>query len=301
MDKISGQIEAQEKITKIVQKRHEQISEIKLNYDYNNQQFYKGIARLGQNLEKFEKIFTKDEYQLKCENMISLTLSIGKIMDLNNSIKTILLSIKIFEEHKNYINIKNTNNDNSKSFISNFFKKNNSIPLSQNNTIKERIKQNIDYKNESYKIMSKFYESLYGNDSTFFNDLNNYYNNFQEKTISNNKSSNDKKEDINKNKVNKNTLSSTNVNIFYNRVKICYELDYPATVYTACDIFYMLYNKMMDNICYNPNFLSYIQELDEYIINFFIKPCNNDLVKLSELIIKNEVEELNSNLEKFYK
>jgi hypothetical protein len=252
-------------------------------------------------LEKFEKIFTKDEYQLKCENIISLTLSIGKIMDLNNSIKTILLSIKIFEEHKNYINIKNTNNDNSKSFISNFFKKNNSIPLSQNNTIKERIKQNIDYKNESYKIMSKFYESLYGNDSTFFNDLNNYYNNFQEKTISNNKSSNDKKEDINKNKVNKNTLSSTNVNIFYNRVKICYELDYPATVYTACDIFYMLYNKMMDNICYNPNFLSYIQELDEYIINFFIKPCNNDLVKLSELIIKNEVEELNSNLEKFYK
>ena len=303
MDKISGQIEAQEKITKIVQKRHEQISEIKLNYDYNNQQFYKGIARLGQNLEKFEKIFTKDEYQLKCENIISLTLSIGKIMDLNNSIKTILLSIKIFEEHKNYINIKNTNNDNSKSFISNFFKKNNSIPLSQNNTIKERIKQNIDYKNESYKIMSKFYESLYGNDSTFFNDLNNYYNNFQEKTISNNKSSNDnKKEDINKNKVNKNNLtSSTNINIFYNRVKICYELDYPATVYTACDIFYMLYNKMMDNICYNPNFLSYIQELDEYIINFFIKPCNNDLVKLSELIIKNEVEELNSNLEKFYK
>ena len=224
-------------------------------------------------------------------------------MDLNNSIKTILLSIKIFEEHKNYINIKNTNNDNSKSFISNFFKKNNSIPLSQNNCIKERIKQNKDYKNESYIIMSKFYESLYGNDSTFFNDLNNYYNNFQEKTISNNKSSNDnKKEDINKNKVNKNNLtSSTNINIFYNRVKICYELDYPATVYTACDIFYMLYNKMMDNICYNPNFLSYIQELDEYIINYFIKPCNNDLVKLSELIIKNEVEELNSNLEKFYK
>ena len=37
------------------------------------------------------------------------------------------------------------------------------------------IKQNIDYKNESYKIMSKFYESLYGNDSNFFNDLNDYY------------------------------------------------------------------------------------------------------------------------------
>ena len=302
MDKISGKIEAQEKIAKLVQKRHEQISEIKLYYDYNNQLFYKGIAHLGQNLEQFEKIFSKNEYQLKCENIISLTLSIGKIMDLNNSIKTLLLSIKIFEEHKNYINSKN-NIDNSKSFLSNLFKKNNSIPLTQNNFIKERIKLNKEYKNESYKIMSKFYESLYGNDSTFFNDLNNYFNNFQEKSISNNRGNdNNKKEEFNKNKVNKNNIKCfSHINIFYNRIKLCFESDYPSTVYTACDIFYMLYNKMMDNICYNPNFLSYIEELDEYIINFFIKPCNNDLIKLSELIIKNEVEELNSNLEKFYK
>ena len=304
MDKISGQIETQAKITKIVQKRHDQISEIKLYYDYNNQQFYKGIARLGRNLEQFVKIFAMDEYQLKCENIISLSLSIGKIMDLNNSIKTILLSIKIFEEYQNYIN-SNNNIDSCKSFVSNLFKKNNSIPLSQNNFIKERS-QNKEYKNESYKIMSKFYESLYGNYSTFFNDLNNYYNynnNFQDKSISNNKGNNDnKKEEISKNKVNKNNIKSfSHINLFYNRIKICFELDYPAAVYTACDIFYMLYNKMMDNICYNPNFLSYIEELDQYIINFFIKPCNNDLVKLSELIIKNEVEELNSNLEKFYK
>ena len=306
MDKISGEIEAQEKIAKMVQKRHEQISEIKLYYDYNNQQFYKGITRLGENLEKFEKIYSKDEYQLKCENIISLTLSIGKIMDLNNSIKTILLAIKIFEEHKNYINKSKNNIDNNKFFVSKLFKKNNSMPLSQNNFIKERIKQNKEYKNESYKIMSKFYESLYGNNSSFFNDLNNYYNynnNFQDKSISNNKDNNDnKKEEINKNKVDKNKIKTfSHINIFYNRIKICFELDYPASVYSACDIFYMLYNKMMDNICYNPNFLSYIQELDDFIKIFFIKPCINDLVKLSELIIKNEVEELNSNLEKFYK
>ena len=210
--------------------------------------------------------------------------------------------IKIFEEHKNYINSKN-NIDNSKYYLSNLYKKNNSIPLTQNNFIKERIKLNKEYKNESYKIMSKFYESLYGNNSTFFNDLNNYFNNFQEKSISNNKGNdNNKKEEFNKNKVNKNNIKCfSHINIFYNRIKLCFESDYPSTVYTACDIFYMLYNKMMDNICYNPNFLSYIEELDEYIINFFIKPCNNDLIKLSELIIKNEVEELNSNLEKFYK
>ena len=307
MDKISREIDSQEKITKIVQKRHEQISEIKLYFDWNNQQLYKGIARLGQNLEKFEKIYTKNEYQLKCENIISLTLSIGKIMDLNNSIKTILLSIKIFEEHKNYLNKNNKDKDNSKNFIHKFFDKKNFIPLSQNNFIKERIKQNLENKNESYKIMTKFYESLFGNDSNFFHDLDKYYNfkNIKDQKIVNGKeNNNDKKEEINKNKIDKNILNNISFydeNKFYNRVKLCFKLDYPASVYTACDIFHMLYNKMMDNICYNPNFLSYIEELDEYIIEYFIKPCFNDLLKLSELIIKSEVEELNSNLQNFYK
>lgn len=47
-------------------------------------------------------------------------------MDLNNSIKTILLSIKIFEEHKKYIEYLhkgNNINDNKSDFISNFFQK----------------------------------------------------------------------------------------------------------------------------------------------------------------------------------
>ena len=305
MEKIS-EFDSQEKITKIVQKRHEQISEIKLYYDWNNQQSYKGVVRLGQNLEKFEKIFNRNEYQLKCENVISLTLSIGKIMDLNNSIKTILLSIKIFEEHKKYIN--KNNNNNNKNFIHNFFSKKNSIPLSQNNFIKERLKQNLDIKNESYKIMTKFYESLFGNDSNFFNDLENFYNydynsEIKNEKIINGKESNnsEKKEEGNKNKIDKKKFPFSNENKFYNRVNFCFKLDYPASVYSACDIFYMLYNKMMDNICYNPNFLSYIEELDAYIISYFIKPCFDDLIKLSDLIIKNEVEELNFNLEQFYK
>ena len=157
MDKELGEMETQEKIAKIVQKRHEQLSEIKLNFDWNNQQSYKGIAHFGKNLEKLEKLFPKKEYHLKCENIISLTLSIGKVMDLNNSIKTILLSIKIFEEHKNSINSKN-NSDSHKNFISNLFNKNKLIPLSHNDFIKERIKQNLE-NNDSYKVMSKFYES----------------------------------------------------------------------------------------------------------------------------------------------
>ena len=136
-----GELDVQEKISKIVQKRHMQISEIKTYYDKKSTQPYKNIVQLGTNLSKFEIIFTKEDYKKKCENIVSLTLSIGKIMDLNNSIKTILLSIKIFKEHNNYINHSNYKEKNT--FILNMFDKNTSIPFSQNYFIKERLNSDV--------------------------------------------------------------------------------------------------------------------------------------------------------------
>ena len=292
------EFDIQEKISKIVQKRHLQISEIKTYYDRNNKQPYKNIVNLGQNLNKFEAIFSKDENKKKCENIISITLSIGKIMDLNNSIKTILISIKIFKEHKNYLT--HLNNNDKKTFITQIFEKINSIPLSQNNFIKERLLSK-EGQNDSFNKMKRFYESLYGNDSNFFNDLNDYYT-FEQVPNKNEKiKENDfEKEDSNNKLIKIISNSLVNSNKFYSRMSINFESDYSSIIYSACDIFYMLYNKMMDNICYNPNFLPYIKELDEYIYFYFIKPCYNDLIKLSEFIIKNEMNQLNSSLEKFY-
>ena len=292
------EFDIQEKISKIVQKRHLQISEIKTYYDRNNKQPYKNIVQLGQNLNKFEAIFSRDENKKKCENIISITLSIGKIMDLNNSIKTILISIKIFKEHKNYLT--HLNNNDKKTFITQIFEKINSIPLSQNNFIKERLLSK-EGQNDSFNKMKRFYESLYGNDSNFFNDLNDYYT-FEQVPNKNEKiKENDfEKEDSNNKLIKIISNSLFNSNKFYSRMSINFESDYSSIIYSACDIFYMLYNKMMDNICYNPNFLPYIKELDEYIYFYFIKPCYNDLIKLSEFIIKNEMNQLNSSLEKFY-
>ena len=292
------ELDAQEKISKIVQKRHTQISEIKMYYDKKNKQPYRNIVQLGMNLTKFEIIFTKEDYKKKCEDIISLTLSIGKIMDLNNSIKTILISIKIFKEHNNYIN--KSNYKEKQTFITIMFDKNTSIPLSQNNFIKERISSN-NYKSDSFKKMQKFYESLYGNDANFFNDLNDYYI-FDSISNKKEKENNDiENEDSNKKLIKIITNSFSFSNKFYTRMNLFSESDYPSIIYSACDIFYILYNKMMDNICYNPNFLPYIEELDYYILNFFIKPCNDDLARLSELIIKIEINELNTNISKFYK
>ena len=198
-------------------------------------------------------------------------------MDLNNSIKTILLSIKIFKEHKNYLI--HLINDDKKTFIMEMFEK-----------------------SASFKKMQKFYESLYGNDSNFFNDLNDYYtfdnvSNKKEKIKENN---DQEKEDSNNKLIRLISNSLVNSNKFYSRMKMPFDSDYSSIIYSACDLFYMLYNKMMDNICYNPNFLPYIEELDEYISKYFINICSNDLVKLSEFIIKNEMNELNSSLKKFY-
>ena len=293
------EFDVQEKISKIVQRRHIELSEIKKYFDINNIQPYKNIARIGQNLKLLEVIYSKEIYKQKCENIISITLSIGKIMDLNNSIKTILLSLKIFKEHKNYL--QNLYMNDKKNFITDMFEKNNSIPLSQNNFIKERISSNSD-NDVSFKKMQKFYESLYGNDSNFFNDLNDYYT-FD--SLSNNKENENDKNEIENEDSNKKLIklvsnSYANLNKFYSRMSLSIESDYPSIVYSACDVFHMLYNKMMDNICYNPNFLPYIKELDEYILYYFIKPCSNDLIKLSEVVIKKEISEFNSSLIKFY-
>ena len=293
MDQISLQIEAREKISKIVISGQEKISELKLYFDSNNSKYYKEVIRLGPNLQKFENLFTKYEYRLRCENIISLAISLGKILDLNNSVKTILLAIKIFEEHINYLRNKKRND--SKSFISKLFEKNGSMPLSQNELIKERMK--VNYKSDSFKNMENFYNALlFNNDSNSVTDFAHYLA-FQKDSKSKG-NSNFKMEEFN-NKLEK-IMSNSYSNKFYSRIPTSFELDYPSTVHSACDVFFMLYNKMMDKICYNPNLIPYINELDKYITDYFIDPCAKDLRKLSESIIQLEIKEINDNLAKFF-
>ena len=294
MDQLADQIEAQEKISRIVKLRQEQISEIKLFFDKNTLKFYKDIAKIGPNLQKFENIFSKYDYRQRCENIISLSLSLGKIMDLNNSVKVILIALKIFQEHHNYIRNKNKND--GRTFISKLFEKTSSIPLNQNESIKERLKNN--YKTDNFKKMANFYDSLFRNDTNFFVDFNSYLTFQKDSKV---KASNNFKMDDFNDKLEKIMSSSySNSNKFYTRMPTSFELDYPSTVCSACDVFFMLYNKMMDKICYNTNLLSYIGELDKYIVHYFINFCSNDLKKLAEFIVQKDIQEININLEKFY-
>ena len=295
MEQISEQIKVQDKISRLVKLRQEQISELKLYFDSNNAKYYKDIVKLGPNLSKFESMLTKYQLRVKCENIISLGLSLGKTIDLNNAVKTILLSIKIFEEHINYT--KNLKKKEGKTFITKLFEKNNSIPLTQNELIKERVNISWD-KSDSFKKLAIFYDSLFKKDLNTFKDFNDYL--IYQKD-SKRKEENGFKIDEFSNKLDKvysNSYSTSNK--LYNRMTISFELDYASTVNSACDIFFMIYNKMMDKVCYISNLIPYIYELDRYIVYEFIIPCLLDLKKLAEYITDNEIKSVENELKKFF-
>lgn len=300
-EQLNTQIEMQNKISALVKQRQEQITELKMYYDPTNVKKYKEIALLGRNLSKFDEIFTKGEYRMKCENLLSLALSLGKILDLNNSIKTILISIKIFDEHNHYLSQNAAGNSNGKNnFISKSLNKTDAVPLSQSAIIKKRISGPAPPgTNETgFKVMKDFYSSLYKNDSNFFTEFNKYLA-FQ--TDSKSKSNVQFKTEDFKYALYK-VMSAKNGNFykFYSRVNSSFDLDYSSVVLSACDIFFMIYNKMMDKICYNPNLIDYIQELDNLIARYFIYLSSEDLRKLAEYIVKKDMNDLISNLDKVY-
>src|SRR5688572_7836328 len=103
-ESVNKQIENQNKISAMVKERQIQISELKLYFDYKNKKLYKDIICISANLQYFEELFNnKSEFRMRVENLLSLGLSMGKILDLNNPIKTIILGLKIFDEHETYL------------------------------------------------------------------------------------------------------------------------------------------------------------------------------------------------------
>ena len=268
---LNNQIEMQKKISDIVKIRQEQITELKTFYDINNKKLYKEIILFGNNLLNFEEFISKGEYRLKCENIFSLALSIGRILDLSNSVKTLFIAIKIFENNE-------------------------AVPLLENDFLKERFILNKDKNSSNLTLMNNFYDSLYKNDSNNFSDFTKYFA-FQTDSKSKN-NANFNYEDFTSilNKV-----TNSKHYKFYSRVKSSFVYDYPSIVITACDIFFMLYNKLMDKICYNYKLTMYIKKLDGLIVENFINSVSDDLQKLSEYILFKECDEIAKSLEKIYK
>lgn len=151
----------QEKLTNVMKERQIQLSELKTYYDKNNDKFYKDIIKLSVN--KFEDIIPKTELKLKSENMLSIATSLGKIIELNHSVKTILLALKVMEEHKHFV----TTKPQQKSFVYKMFEDTSLIAFNKNEWLKR-----LNLPSPS----KEFYKSLYEDNESFLMDFNNYLN-----------------------------------------------------------------------------------------------------------------------------
>jgi len=84
MEDANKQMETvQIKLIALSHEKQSNLSVIKSYLDKNNKLFYKDIVLLDMSL--ISEVFpSKTEYKLRLENILSLTSSINKILDLNN-------------------------------------------------------------------------------------------------------------------------------------------------------------------------------------------------------------------------
>lgn len=59
------------------------------------------------------------------------------------------------------------------------------------------------------------------------------------------------------------------------------------------DLIFLIYNKLADKVCYNPDLVDYVNLLDDMIYDIFIKKCSDDLQSLAEYCTCNEFSKLN--------
>lgn len=79
-----------------------------------------------------------------------------------------------------------------------------------------------------------------------------------------------------------------------------FDLDLCEIIISACDIFFILYNKLADKSCSQPDLVDYVNNLDDHIYEYFILPCSDNLQILSEYIMKREFDNLNNSLNKYF-
>lgn len=153
----------QNKHLELMKERQLQISELKSYFNPCSDKRYKDIVHLD--LNAFEEIFSKPQMKLKLEDILSLSLSLAKILEANSSNKVILLALAVLEEHKRYLT---TSNSSKKNFIYKIFEHNSVIPLQKNDSI--RTCNLVSPAKEFYGALLKDVES------PIYEDFNSYLN-----------------------------------------------------------------------------------------------------------------------------
>jgi hypothetical protein len=215
----SVELDIQEKHRNILKKRQSQLSELKCFFNKDNTERYKDIISLD--LTLFEEMYSKSEIRLKVENILSFTSSFAKILELNNSIKTILVGLKVLEEHKKYMITKAPN----KGFVYKLFENNTQIPIHKNELLKPS--NNITMGSPAKEFYSMLFKD---SDSQYLTDFNSYLN-FQT----------DKKQKPEDSKIKVDAISEQMVKMFQGSVVNYYKLY--SRVYAVGNFIFIIYNE----------------------------------------------------------
>lgn len=162
MDHIS--LDIQNKIMNIVKDRQTQINELKVFFNRKTTKLYKDIVRIDQS--QFEDLYSKRFIRERVENLLSISASIGKILNLNNSIKTILVATKVFQEHESFTQAQ-TQSPPKRSFIYKMFESNSLCPLVKNPSLLTK---------NHLPPAKQFYQALFNQETNFWSDFNSYLN-----------------------------------------------------------------------------------------------------------------------------
>ena len=173
-ESIKAQIEINNKLAK---ERQSQISELKIFFDEKGKTLYKDVILVNDSLNCLEEVLGKLSYRLQVENLHSLSISLGKVLDLNHSVKTIILALKVFEEHESYLKQNLIGGSlKSKTFLYKMFERNETLPISKNEVTKNKFLSFTKKDESGFIAMRDFYQSLYRNDGIFWTDFNKYLN-----------------------------------------------------------------------------------------------------------------------------
>jgi hypothetical protein len=277
------------KLSNLIKDRQTQILDLKKYFDRKNCELYKEVINISNNLCLYEEMLNnKVEYKNRTENIIALGTTIGKILDINNPVKTVLIAIKIFEEHESYLKGINS----KQTFLYKTFEKNDSTNLSHNTILKTKF-NNIKGSNPN----KDFYAALFKEDGLFYEDFNKYLN-FQMDSKPNKE--NFKLDDFTSKMSKLFQGSLVNYFKFYNRPHPSFDLDYSSIVVSTCDIIFILYNKLFDKIFASKEMVEIAHKLDNYIYKHIIKILSDDLQKISEYIVKKDMDEMMKNLDRLY-
>ena len=82
MEDLNKITEIQNKFLALIKERQTQLIDLKNYFDKKNKKLYKDIIHISDNLNLFEDLFlNKIEFKSRIENILSLGLSFGKIID----------------------------------------------------------------------------------------------------------------------------------------------------------------------------------------------------------------------------